>query len=399
MLRKFIIRHQNPWQLLIAVLGAISGLFILLLSVQLYLDFEKVLTEQKDLIGSDYIVINKEVSALSTAGYGSTAFEQWEIEDLEDQDFIERVGVFSSNLFKAEAFREAGANTPKMRSELFFEAVNEEFIDVNEESWEWNEGDSIIPVIVSSEYLNLYNYGFAPSQDLPQISEGSLKKLIKFDVEISGNGKKETMHARIAGFSDRINSILVPQTFLDWANDHYGNKEPLPPSRLILVSNDPSNPALAEYLDQNGYKTNKEKLKNSKLNSILQGIMMALVVLGSIIIFVSLLGFVQYGQLIVFRSAYEIKVLIAIGHNYKKLARKYASFFMFVFGVVGLITLLLVMLFKSMLSSSISETTGVVLPEQLALITYLVCIGFLIFYMIMNSLSILKSIRTMARNL
>lgn len=399
MLRKFIIQNQNPWQLLVAVLGAVAGLFILLLSVQMYLDFKEVLNEQKDLIGSDYIVINKEVSALSTAGYGSTTFEDWEIEDLESQPFIHGVGTFSSNLFRAEASREAGTNTPKLRSELFFEAVDEQFIDVQEDSWHWQEGDSIIPVIVSSEYLNLYNYGFAPSQDLPQISEGSLKKLVKFDVEISGNGKQTTMLARIAGFSDRINSILVPQSFLNWANIQYGDQEAMPPSRLILVSNDPSNPELAKYLEDNGYKTNKEKLKNSKLNSILQGIMAVLVLLGTIIIFVSLLGFVQYGQLIVYRSAYEIKVLLSIGYHYQYVARKYAGFFVVVFAVVAAAGLLAVILTKMALDNSVAETVGLSLPEGLRALTYLICAGLMLFYLVANSFNIYRGIKKMARNL
>ena len=141
----------------------------------------------------------------NTLGARST-FTDEEIEDLRSQDFIEAVGVFVSNQFKVNA----SSQMLGFYTELFFESVPDEFIDVSNSRWQWSKGDPEIPVILSRDYLALYNFGFAPSQGLPQFTPNTISK-VSMDVNISGNGLRKTFQGRIIGFSDRINSILVPQ--------------------------------------------------------------------------------------------------------------------------------------------------------------------------------------------
>ena len=47
-----------------------------------------------------------------------------------------------------------------------------------------------IPIIIPRNYLNLYNYGFAKSQGLPQISEGIFQR-VSLGIEVAGNGRTE----------------------------------------------------------------------------------------------------------------------------------------------------------------------------------------------------------------
>lgn len=42
--------------------------------------------------------------------------------------------------------------------------------------------------------------------------------MIQMDITLRGNGRVEQFKGQIAGFSNRLNTILVPQTFMDWAN-------------------------------------------------------------------------------------------------------------------------------------------------------------------------------------
>ena len=42
--------------------------------------------------------------------------------------------------------------------------------------------------------------------------------LIQMDISLRGNGRVEQFKGKIVGFSNRLNTILVPQTFMDWAN-------------------------------------------------------------------------------------------------------------------------------------------------------------------------------------
>lgn len=73
---------------------------------------------------------------------------------------------------------------------------------------------------MSKDYLTLYNFGFATTRNMPQLSEG-LIGTVPMTMTLSGNGLHETLPARIVGFSSRLNTIAVPQSFLDWANERY----------------------------------------------------------------------------------------------------------------------------------------------------------------------------------
>ena len=58
----------------------------------------------------------------------------------------------------------------------------------------------------------------------PQLSKELLKS-IPFKLIIQGNNKQKTFHAKVISFSDRINSILVPKSFLEHTNSTYGNSK------------------------------------------------------------------------------------------------------------------------------------------------------------------------------
>lgn len=43
--------------------------------------------------------------------------------------------------------------------------------------------------------------------------------LIQMDIMMRGNGRVEQYKGNIVGFSNRLNTILVPQSFMKWANE------------------------------------------------------------------------------------------------------------------------------------------------------------------------------------
>ena len=215
MISRLLLRHQSVLQLLLAIAGTLAGLFVLLASLQSYLDFKNLLVTKSDLINPQYIIVNKKVSMLNTLAFSKNTFSDEEIEGLKKVSTVERVGKFSSNLFAAQAYVDQNdeKNIPGFYTDLFFEAVSDDFIDVKSDRWKWSPGDSVVPLIIPADYLNLYNFGFAPSQDLPQISKKTVEA-VSFNVKIRGVDTTVIIHAGVAGFSDRINSFLVPQSFL-----------------------------------------------------------------------------------------------------------------------------------------------------------------------------------------
>ncbi len=89
----------------------------------------------------------------------------------------------------------------------------------------FSEGQSI-PVLVSRKVLQIYNAGFAPANNLPRLSEGAV---IGREVEIeigsstlAGRGERSvSSHARIVGFSDRVDplAVAVPMSMLDFYDE------------------------------------------------------------------------------------------------------------------------------------------------------------------------------------
>lgn len=116
---------------------------------------------------------------------------------------------------------------------MFFESVPDEYVDVSLDNWHFDESAQVIPIIIPRNYLNLYNFGFAQSRNLPKLSEG-LMSLIQMDIMLRGNGCAEQFKGKIVGFSNRLNTILVPQAFMDWANQRFAPGKEARPSRLIV---------------------------------------------------------------------------------------------------------------------------------------------------------------------
>lgn len=97
-----------------------------------------------------------------------------------------------------------------MSTAMFFESVPDEYVDVNLDKWEFDENERVVPIIIPRNYLNLYNFGFAQSRSLPQLSEGVMG-MVNLDIRITGAGHTENFKGKIAGFSNRLNTILVPK--------------------------------------------------------------------------------------------------------------------------------------------------------------------------------------------
>ena len=119
--------------------------------------------------GYDYIPVTKNISNENMAS--SHAFTEADIDEIKKQPFIDDAAPFLSNKFVIKA--NGGATLP-FSSDIFLESINEKFIDTLPPSFSWKEGDNTIPVIIASDYLELYNTVFAPSKDLPQFSEKSV---------------------------------------------------------------------------------------------------------------------------------------------------------------------------------------------------------------------------------
>ncbi|MBK9014954.1 MAG: hypothetical protein IPM82_13240 [Saprospiraceae bacterium] len=312
--------------LLGAALGTFIGLFLLLSTLQFYFDVQKLLRGDANP-GDQYVQINKKVNLFNTLGV-KAGFTETDIEELKSQPFIETVGKFTANDFRAGA----SSDMLGFYTELFFETVPNEFLDVNEPSFHWSEGQNQVPVLISRDYLALYNFGFAPSQGLPQVTPSTVGKL-NMEITISGQGRKQSFNGKIVGFSDRINSILVPPDFMAWANANFGG-EPGLTSRLILKVQNPLSKDFQSFLKEKNYEVSAGRLIGSQFGVLLKVVLSVLWAMGLLILALSMLVFALNFQLLIAQSRPEIRLLLETGHYPSQVSGLLSKRFSIQFGVV-----------------------------------------------------------------
>jgi hypothetical protein len=392
MIRRLILSKQSYIQLTVVLFGSLFGLLMVMSSLQIYQDIRSIVDNKKELISSQFLVVNKPVSILNTLSGSAAVFSEEEIEAFKTLKAVEKVGTFKANQFRAQTGFQLQDKT--MMTDMFFEAVPDGFLDVKVSNWNWKPGQPV-PIILPTDYLNLYNFGFAPSQGLPQISKGTAK-LAGLKVIVSGNGQTAEMSGVIAGFTDRINSILVPESFLEETNKIYGSNKEKGISRLVLMCNDPSDAQLTEFLESRGYETNLEMLKNGKLNALLKMVLSIVLIIGSVIVLLAILGFVQYAQLLISNSNYEIRTLLQLGYRVNTIFKQYLLFYIVLMGLVFVTGTSVLLYIKHLINGYMSEKNF----EVDATIDPLVLVyglSLVIVFLILNALNTFYRIKQLAK--
>ena len=284
---KLLRRHISGAQLGGFFLASLFGMTIVLLGLQFYRDVAPVFTEGNSFLKKNYIVATRKISTLGSLTGKSNTFSTQDMEDLRRQPFTQSVGAFTPSLFNVSAGLGMERAGIRLSTEMFFESVPNKYMDISLDRWRFDPESHVIPIVIPRNYLNLYNFGFAQSRNLPKLSEG-LMNLVQMNIRLSGNGLTEVFRGQIIGFSNRLNTILVPQTFMDWANTRYAPGKQPRPSRLIVEVNNPADPAINRYFDEKGYETEGDALDAGKATYFLRLITSVVIGIGLLI---SLLAF------------------------------------------------------------------------------------------------------------
>lgn len=339
LLKKVIQTGIGKSRLIMAAGGLGIAMILLLIAIQAHTDFDQLLHSQQNANESaDFLIINKKITNAMMGQNAKSEFTPAEIADLKQQPFTEAFGFISSNQYKVTA---AAPGELHFYTDMFFESVPDSFIDVKNDDWKWTPADNTIPIILPNDFLNLYNFGFALSQDLPQISQETVKAL-PMKITISQGLITQEFTGRIVGFSDRISSFLVPGSFMEWANNKFGSGQASSPSRVIIKTKDPSNPLLSKYLEDKGYTTNQDKIKYSKTKMIVQTIVSVIGFFGLILLVFALLVFSMFIQLVIASCKKEIQLLVTLGTAPRQLQRYLMRQFVPLYIAIGIVALLLV---------------------------------------------------------
>ncbi|NLR65025.1 hypothetical protein HGH92_11980 [Chitinophaga varians] len=338
LLKKIIHTGIGKSRFLMASVGLGIAMLLILVAIQVHSNFNQLLYSTKNQNETaDFLVINKKITNAIMGQSGKSAFTPDEINQIKTQPFVQAFGLITSSRFKVVVQAPGDLH---FATDMFFESVPDSFLDVKNDDWKWNAGDRTIPIILPSDFLNLYNFGFSLSQDLPQISQETVKAL-PLQVVISNNITSEQYIGHVVGFSDRISSFLVPASFMSWANEKYGTAREAPISRVIIKTPDPSSPTLVKFLDDNGYTTNQDKLKFSKTRLIVQTIVSVIGFFGLILLLFAMLVFSMFIQLIIASCKREIQLLVMLGTAPRQLKRYLLKQFVPLYVIIGVVCLLL----------------------------------------------------------
>lgn len=313
-------KNTSPARIAGFVLSNFLGLAIILGGLQFYIDARSIWEDDDSFIRSDYMVINKRVTSENTFG-GATGFSAAEREDIEKQPWVKRVAPFSTADYRVSAsLMQQGRG---LSTHMFFESIPGDFVDVPASQWHWREGDDEIPVIISKDYLTLYNFGFASSAGLPQMSEGLMSGIPLTLTLRSDDGMRSVQfHGRVAGYSNRLNTILVPQEFMDWSNARLGMGKEKDPSRLIIEVSSPGDVAIKDYMAAHDYEIAGDKSATSAsfLLRVVVGIVLAIGVVITVLSFFILLLSIS---LLMEKNRDKLHSLLMLGYDVRTVGAPY----------------------------------------------------------------------------
>ena len=352
------------------------GVLLLLCSVQLYININQLLKDRNPRSsGFDYISVTKKITDASMGKEHS--FSPQELADIKKQPFIEDATPLLANNFVVSA---SGGSLLPFTTDIFLEAIAEDFIDTVPPSFVWKEGQPIVPIIIASDYLELYNTVFAPSRGLPQISGSSVGALL-IQLECTGVNGTQIFRGNIVAQSDRINSVIVPLNFLQWANKNIANISSSNPSRIFVKTTDANNVDFLRYLEQNNYQVNKDKTKFGRVKQILQAVVSGLGGFSLLVILLAMMLFSFYLQLMIARSKDNLLLLLTLGYSpgwlSKTVAKKWVPVYIGIIIIALVATQAFQYFFQQNFLSGREELSAIVHWSVLALavVLILLCTG------------------------
>lgn len=383
LLYRLLSRHLNAGQLAGFVLANLCGMTIVLAAVQFATDIIPMFTGSDSFMKPGQMVMAKHVSTVRTLTGKAPTFTQKEIADVRHQPFVSDVGTFTPSLFSVVATLGSQKLGVEFSTEMFFEAVPDAFMDVDTSRWHWKEGDEEVPIVLPRNYLNLYNFGFASSQGLPALSE-SLVSMVKIRFILRGSAGRKELTGRVVAFSKKLNTILVPQAFMDEMNTTLSPERKPEPSRLIVTVSNPADERIAEYLSNHSYETEADDAEAARTAHLLRIIISIVLVVGLIISALAFYVLLLSIFLLLQKNTEKIDTLLLIGYSPQAVARPYHLLTISLNTLVLILSIIIVLLLRgyylplfgqlypSYSAASLSPTllTGVALYLLVTLLNY-----------------------------
>ena len=378
MLKKVLFQNQDKTQLAIAVLGSIIGMLFLISSIH-YLIRVNEFGKGEEILGPNTMIVQKKVSNSSSFNLSKTDFSVDEIERFKNEPFVADAQAVICNNFNVLLLTD-DKFVPKFSSDVFLQTVNLKFLDVPADKWKWKEGDTIVPIVMPRDFLVMLNT-FMSASGIPQVSE-DLAKDIKFKLRISNEIKKDFVTAKIVGFTNEIPSLLVPETFMKYANQKYATVKETKITNVMISSKEGEFGKMEKFLEERGLESRKSQLVIGKLKSIVSTLFVVLLLISFVTVLVSSLVLIQYMQLLIATNQYQIRTLLRLGYNPRKIILLFTKYLGFTFGIVSVLALA-IFLIEKILIDNLLEKGGITIGHSISPTSmFSVFISFCIFVFI-----------------
>ena len=383
-------RNLSKVQLAGFILSNFIGLAIVISGIQFYADVRPIWERDDSFINQDYLIINKKVTSSHMMGMEDTGIKPAEIRDMENQPWVRRLGKFSSADYSVKAFMQQGDRG--MSTSMFLEAIPDNFIDIDPADWHFQPGDSIVPMIISKDYLTLYNFGFASSSGLPQLTEGTLSSIpLTLHLSSRNGNRNVTIQARIAGFSGRLNTILVPESFMQWSNENLGEGKELEPQRVILDVSSPGDVAITDYLDAHDMERAGED-KGSQAAYFLKLVSGVVIAIGALITLLSFFILLLSVALLMQKNRSKLHTLIMLGYDLKAVGRPYERITLMASIVSYILAIMAMLIFRNIYISGLVTLTG---DNEVGVAVSILCgAALVVLTLVINFISIRRKVRS-----
>ena len=315
---KLLRRHVSIGQFVGFFFANLLGMLIVLLSLQFYEDIIPALSGEDGVMKNTYIIVSKHIAAISGIKGEAQTFSDADICELETQSFTRRVGVFTASQYQVYGSLSMGGTG--MGTDMFFESVPDAFVDVK---WPAHLPADEVPIILPRSYLALYNFGFAQTKNLPRLSEGVVS-MIAMDIRLRGEGGVERLlKGRVVGFSTRLNTVLVPESFMQESNKELAPHAKAKPTRLIVEVANPADDAIASYIQAKGYELEDNSLDAGRATYFLKIVAAIVMAVGLLISALSFYILMLSIYLLVQKNADKLQNLRLIGYSPARVSLPY----------------------------------------------------------------------------
>ena len=392
LLSKLLRKNVSSMQLGGSAIANLIGLIIVGIALQFYLDLRPIFNDEESFVKSDYLVVTRKVTGMD-ALMGGSEISEAEVADIEAQPWVRRVGRFTASDYEVRAAVALGSSGAAMTTQLFFESIPAEFLDVNSAEWHFDERNPVIPVIVSKDYLSLYNFGFAAAQGMPKISEG-MAGMIPLQFTISGNGLSQSFSGRIVGFSARVNTILVPEEFMHWSNSRFGSGSAAGASRLIVEVNAPGDIKIEQYIADHNFEVAGDKANSNKAGYLFT---IAVSVVAAVGVLISLLSFfvlILSIMLLLQKNTKKLQDLLQLGYTPMQVSGYYIRLVLRINDAVLILALVLIFVAR-LIYLPMLEPLGI--EAASTALTIVAVIGLVALITIGNAVAIMRHVNKLWR--